>query len=67
MPNITTNHVITYTNRIEAMYRKPCVNVKIERGSTFTLARESGNPPSVILKIYVVEIFVNEKLLTCKV
>ena len=42
----------TRVNEIEAMYERPRVNVKVERGSTFTFLRD---PPYIIYtrKIYV--------------
>ena len=45
MPNITTNHAVTYTNltcvnKIEAMYEVSRVSVKVERSSTFTFMRD---------------------------
>ena len=32
----------TYINEIEAMYETKCVNVKVERGLTFTLTRDTS-------------------------
>ena len=40
MPNITTNHAITYTNIIEAMYGRPRVNLKVKRRSTLKCTRD---------------------------
>jgi len=44
-PNFTRHHLITHTNftrenKIEEMYEKPRVNVKVERGSTFAFTRD---------------------------
>ena len=33
-------YVSTLVNKIEAMYGRPRVNVKVERGSTFTFTRD---------------------------
>ena len=40
MPNITTNHAITYTNIIDAMYGRPRVNLKVKRRSTLKCTRD---------------------------
>ena len=35
----------TRVNEIEAVYERPCVNVKVERDSTFTFTRD---PPCIV-------------------
>ena len=40
-----THVKFTRVNEIEAMYERPRVNVKVERGSTKKKSRDSGNLP----------------------
>ena len=37
-----------HVNEIEAMYERPRVNAKVERGSTFTFARDLSNIVSIL-------------------
>ena len=36
---VRTHVYFTYVNKVVAMYEVPGVNVKVERGSTFTITR----------------------------
>ena len=38
--SVRTHVKFTRVNEIEAMYERPRVNVKVERGSTFTFTRD---------------------------
>jgi len=49
MPNITANHAITYTNRIEEMYGGSRRNVKVEPSSTFTFSHGLSYIASIVL------------------
>ena len=39
----------TCVNKLEAMYEVSCVNVKVERGSTFMLKRDTSYITSILL------------------